>query len=248
MAISLQLDQQNSGNITDWPALKLPAQLSILSGEREIIRARVFRVDRGILQVSSSAAIRANASVELLIDGCTLRAEVVSCEQRRSDDFTLVLRRLYGAKGAIRSEPRIPVDLSAVLSSPDCDRMFARIVNMSQSGLGFELPAPLSVGTRVSLHFTSGIAFGEIRHCAAVGPIYTSGMRIEEFVVRHAQVSAHVKHWSSQSRSQTHLAQGFLTIGRRVLCFFTGHEYGWFTDLWDRPVLRCPRCARILSP
>jgi PilZ domain len=81
--------------------------------------------------------------------------------------FTVAVRRVYGPQGGTRAEPRIPVDLSAVLTSPSYDRMFARVVDMSQSGLGFELPDSVAVGTRVSVHFASGIAFGEIKHCTA---------------------------------------------------------------------------------
>ena len=120
-------------------SLDIPVQLRLVTEDREI-SAYLARVDRGFLKLSAPVALVNNLSVEVVIDGCTIRAEVVSCEQQSRGSFAVAVRRVYGPQGATRAEPRIPVDLSAVLTSPSNDRMFARVVDMSQSGLGFELP------------------------------------------------------------------------------------------------------------
>lgn len=181
--------------------LHIAVQLSLSSGEQEI-SARLIRVDQGFLKVLTDLRLPEEEIVKLEIDGCALKAQVVSCEPDRLAKFMVVLRRIYGPQAAVRSEPRIPVDLSAVLTSPQCDRMLARIVDMSRSGLGFELPCSLSVGTKVSVHFVSGIAFGEIRHCTAHKTVYRAGLRIEEFVIRD-RAAAQVNLSYSQRKSIT---------------------------------------------
>ena len=120
---------------------------------------------------------------------------------------------------------------------------------MSQSGLGFELPAAVPVGARVSVHFLCGIAFGEIRHCSNALAVYRAGMRIDEFVVRRhpATVEMGAMIQTRTRRQRFHFSKPFLIIARRVVCSLAGHEYGWFTDVWERAILRCSRCTKVLS-
>lgn len=249
MTIPIQLDHV----LRDIPetALDIPVQMLVLAEEQEV-SVRLSHIDRGFLKLSSTAALPAESKIELTIDGCTMRAEVVSCEQERSGKSTLAVRRVYGPLGATRSEPRIPVDLSAALTCPGDDRMFARIVDMSQSGLGLELPASVPVGARVSVHFLCGIAFGEIRHCNNTSGVYRAGMRIDEFVVRRQpakrEISARIQpRWPHTNSIRLHFSKAYLTLARRVVCTLAGHEYGWFTDLWERAILRCSRCTKVLS-
>lgn len=228
-------------------SLHIPAQLSLLSGQQEI-SARLIQVDQGLLKLIADNTLAQDSIVKLEIDGCPLKARVVSCEPDRLAKFVVILRRIYSTQGAVRSEPRIPVDLSAILTSALCDRTFARIVDMSQSGLGFELPYPLLLGTRVSVQFVSGIAFGKIKHCAAQKAVYRAGMRIEEFVVRRDRASAQVNVWYSERNFKASLGQRALTFARKALCSVTGHKYEWSTDSWERAILRCTSCAKLLSP
>jgi PilZ domain len=228
--------------------LDIPVQIRA-DGDSEI-GARLLRVDRGFLQLSSTAAVQPASRIQLTLDGCAVRAEVIACEQQARSRFRLTVQRVYGPHGALRSEPRIPVDLSAIMTYPGCDRLFARIVDMSQSGLGFELSSGVPVGTKVSVRFACGIAFGDIRHCSETSGIYRAGMRIEEFVVRRpgpkemdavmrCRLAAHpVPRWTRY----------WASLLGQAKCSLVGHEYGWFTDQWDRPILRCSRCARVLSP
>jgi PilZ domain len=253
MAVSISLNHRFHDVADTTAALDLPVQLH-LPGEPTEISARLCRVDRGFLKLTSNVALAGDARVEVTVDGCAIRSEVISCERGSPGTFHVAVRRVYGPQGAIRAEPRIPVDLSAVLKSPGCEPMFARIVDMSQSGLGFELPAPVGPGTRVSVHFVCGIAFGEIRHCSAQDAIYRAGMRIEEFVVRHGSealakeaISPLLRERASSVPSRR-LFRLPVELGRRLACSMAGHEYGWFTDLWERAVLRCRRCQKVLSP
>ncbi len=255
MAIPIQLDRA-SGDFTDTAAsLDLPVQLRLLTEEHET-SARLCRVNRGFLKLSSPVSLPADSRLEMMIDGCTIRAEVISCGESLPGTFSITLRRVFGPQAATRDEPRIPVDLIAVLTSPSCDRMFARVLDMSQSGLGFQVSDALAVGTRVSVHFACGIAFGDIIHCTAQpGAVYRAGMRIEEFVVRHGsadsekeRVAATAKLASYRTASGPRVIRRLLALTSRVSCSMAGHDYGWFTDLWERAVLRCSRCEKILGP
>lgn len=208
-------------------------------------------MDRGFLRLSSAVEIKPDSTLELVIDRCRIRAEALTCEHERDGAFTITCRRVYGAQGAVRYEPRIAVDLSAVLRYPGCDHLFARIIDMSQSGLGFELPAPVRVGTRVCVHFACGIAFGEIRHCTENTLVYRAGMRIDEFIVRRdvprsrSAAIMHRRWWPPHAR-RFRITQRLLLLRRLTLCFLVGHGYGWFNDVQGRAVLRCRRCEKVL--
>jgi hypothetical protein len=237
-------------NTADW--LDIPVQLRLVN-DGNGISAHLGRVDRGFLKLSTPLALLNDLRVEVIIDGCTISAEVVSCEQQSPGSFAVAVRRVYGPQGATRAEARIPVDLSAVLTSPSYDLMFARVVDMSQSGLGFELPDSVAVGARVSVHFASGIAFGEIRHCTAKSAVYRAGMRIEEFVVRH-RGSQHDRDDTAlaingvhRNKRRSRRTKRCLAFIKRAFCSMAGHEYGWSIDLWGRAILGCTRCGEALD-
>lgn len=248
MATSIQLECVLP--VMGESGLDIPVQ--IRAGEEREISARLVRVSRGYLELSSTSEVAPDSQIHLTLDGCTMRAEVVTCEQEGRSRFRLTLQRVYGPHGALRSEPRIPVDLSAIMTYPGCDRLFARIVDMSQSGLGFELSAGVPVGTRVSVRFAFGIAFGDIRHCSEISGIYRAGMRIEEFVVRRAgpkaEMDAVLRRRGLAAHRAPRWARYWASLLGQAKCSLVGHEYGWFTDQWDRPILRCSRCGQVLSP
>lgn len=248
MAAIFQLDSslQHRGDPLSG-GLDIPVQLNSLADHHEM-SAHVLRVDQGFFKLSAPAALPVDAAVSLAMDGCTLQAEVASCEPSLPNKFILGLRRVYGPQRAIRAEPRIPVDLSGLLLSSDGERMFARVVDMSQSGLGFELSASVAVGTRVSVHFVSGIAFGEIRHCSPSKGVFRAGMRILEFVIRHDRNITDSVLWLSRKEPGHRIPKYLMSLAKQAYCSLMGHEYGWFTDNWGRAILRCRRCSRVLSP
>jgi hypothetical protein len=248
-----RLRQSASHDLTDTAAsLDIPLELRLVTDGQDI-SAYLSRVEQGFLRLSTPVALLNGLRVEVAIDGCTIRAEVVSCEQQSSGRFTVAVRRVYGPQGATRDEPRIPVDLSAVLTTPSCDRMFARVVDMSQSGLGFELPDSVAVGTRVSVHFACGVAFGEIKHCTAKRAVYRAGMRIEEFIVRHVatrlekEAPALAVDETYRNGTRPRPAQRCFAFAKQAFCSIAGHEYGWSIDLWERAILGCKRCEKVLG-
>jgi PilZ domain len=248
-----QLHDGTSHDLTKTASLDIPVELRLVTDGNEI-SARLSRVNQGFLKLSTPVPLLNDLRIEVAIDSCTIKAEVVSCEQQSPSSFTVAVRRVYGPRGATRAEPRIPVDFSAVLTSPSYDRMFARVVDMSQSGLGFELPDSVAVGTRVSVHFACGIAFGEIRHCTAQSRVYRAGMRIEEFIVRHRgnrideKRVALVVHGAHRSARRSRRTRRCLAFIKQAFCSMAGHEYGWSMDLWERASLGCTRCGEVLGP
>jgi hypothetical protein len=248
------LRQSASHDLTNTAAsLDIPVEVRVVTDGQEI-SAYLSRVDQGFLRLSSPVALLNDLRVELAIDHCTIRAEVVSCEQQSSGRFTVAVRRVYGPQGATRADPRIPVDLSGVLTSPSYDRMFARVVDMSQGGLGFELPDSVAVGTRVSVHFACGIAFGEIRHCTRKSAVYRAGMRTEEFIVRHAGTGVEKEgralavNEAYRNTKRSRRTKKCFAFVKKAFCSIAGHEYGWSIDLWQRAILGCRRCEKVLSP
>lgn len=235
------------------PELTIPVTVQIPDSQRDSFTAHILGVQRSYFQLSSPVSVPAQSKLEITIEGCSIRTEVLTCERHVGGDFRLVVRRIYGPQRAVRAEPRIPVDLSGVLIAPSQERMFARILDMSQSGLGLELSSPVAVGTRVSVQFVAGIAFGEIRHCVPTEGTYRAGMLIEEFIVRHrsecqsSSTQSLDGPWAHRRPNQHRVFRHLTYLARRLVCSLVGHEYRWTVDLWERPVLRCTRCERALD-
>jgi len=233
--------------------LTIPVTLQIPNSDRGSLTGYILRVQQGYYQLRSPLALTPQSKLEIAIEGCRIRTEVLTCEKHAGGEFRIGVRRIYGPQRAIRAEPRIPVDLSGTLIAPSEERMFARILDMSQSGLGLELSSAVAVGTRVSVQFAAGIAFGEIRHCLPTEGTYRAGMLIEEFVVRHnsrcsspsAQSVDDV--WPRATPQPYRIWRHLNYLAVRLLCSLVGHDYRWTIDLWERPVLRCTRCERSLD-
>jgi len=61
--------------------------------------------------------------------------------------------------------------------------MAVRIVDMSPSGMGMEVPAALSRGAKVCVNLDQGLAFGEIRFCRQKKPnLFSVGFLLEEYI------------------------------------------------------------------
>jgi hypothetical protein len=104
------------------------------------------------------------------------------------------------------------------------------------------------------VHFACGIAFGEIRHCTAKSAVYRAGMRIEEFIVRHGRTSlekdgaALAVNGACRNARTSRPTKSYFAFIKKAFCSMTGHEYGWSNDLWERAILGCTRCDKVLGP
>ena len=58
----------------------------------------------------------------------------------------------------------------------------ARVLNVSEEGMAFELPEPAQLVTRVKLHSEKHKLLGEgtVRHCQRVGPKYVVGIEFSD--------------------------------------------------------------------
>lgn len=211
-------------------------------------KGKIRRVEKGFFQLSSSVRIDQNSRLEVVMDGCTIMTEVISCEEHKPGDFRVGARRTYGPQRAIRSEPRVPVNFDAVLKISASDSIRAKVVEMSYSGLGLELSTAIPAGTRVFVEFAAGTAFGELKHCSPNALTFRAGVRIDEFVVRK-QPSADLLAFplGTTAGVSDHIAARSRALVLRVVCTVRGHEYIWCDDAWERPVLRCTRCRQALD-
>jgi hypothetical protein len=246
MALITQLPNPTLDDSGD-PAgeLAIPIVLQVSEATTSTYRGKIRRVEKGFFQLWSPVWVNTNARLEILIDDCRIMADVISCHEHKPGDYRLAARRTYGPQRAIRSEPRIPVQLAAIVRTPYCDKITAKVIDMSQSGLGLELSTEVEAGTRVVVEFMSGTAFGEVRHCKPLALTYRAGMRIDEFVIRKGTDPG-----KSQAPQQIRIDPSGGVRVRRLIelyCLLVGHEYHWCEDAWSRPVLRCTRCYRDLD-
>jgi hypothetical protein len=80
-----------------------------------------------------------------------------------------------------RREPRISTEDPGLLQkinpfSPD--RVPIQIVDVSKGGMKVKAPNSLEIGTMVKVRLKTVIAFGEVRHCRAVGDSYHAGIQL----------------------------------------------------------------------
>ncbi len=228
--------------------LGLPVILRLSDSRSGSYKGKIRRVEKGFFQLSSTVRMEPNLRLEILMDGCTIMTEVVSCEEHKAGDFRLGARRFYGPQRAIRSEPRIPVNFDAVVKTSASESISGRVVDMSHSGLGMELSTAVPAGTRVFVEFVSGTAFGEIKHCSSHALTFRAGVRIDEFVVRKRS-SADPPSFAPPTNAafSAHIAARSRSLVLKAICSVAGHKYLWCDDAWERPVLRCGRCHQDLD-
>ena len=82
-----------------------------------------------------------------------------------------------------RAEPRLAVDEDATLHllRPSVgDRIAVRIMDISQSGVGFRSPQSIPIGTLVHIRIRGTIvAIGQVRYSASVEGEYYAGILVE---------------------------------------------------------------------
>jgi hypothetical protein len=212
--------------------------------------AALLRVDQGLYRFQSAIPFAPDDQIEITVEDCVFTGELICCHELSSSVFLLIVRRIYKPRRALRTEPRISVNLWTDLRSPSSDRMFVKIINMSRSGLGLdELSCEIKEGTRVSVHFDAGVAFGDIRHCSPSGAGFRAGLQISEFIARTREsTSAENERRAAYPHPtpERHFDAYIHRLARTLRCALSGHNYRWVADSWDRAVLRCCRCHREL--
>lgn len=180
LSASTPHNKEANGPAGDSMELDLPCQIQFLNSPETIADVRVRRVNHGFLKLFSRKKFPVDTRIQILFKGQVLKGEITYCNVER-DGYSV--GATFGGPGAIRRELRVPVDLPALLTLPQCSSgTKARIVDMSASGLGLLVPMEIAVGTGVAVDFAHGTAFGEIRHCVPQKGYYRAGLALEEFI------------------------------------------------------------------
>lgn len=174
----------------------IPVQLQCLDGLREQVEAEIARVNTGFLLVRSRTALEPARKLEVCYLERRIAAETVYCHPQSNHTYRLGVRMVEGGNGAMRVERRIRLDAPGVLNSPCLPGpVSVRIIDMSSSGLGVKIQAPITVGDLAYVEMEHGVAFGEIRHCGKIEGGYRAGLFIEEFISRTLNA---INPWAAQ--------------------------------------------------
>jgi hypothetical protein len=231
--------------------IAVPAALRACDGLCTEASAALLGVDQGLYRFQSAIPFAPDARIEITLESCVFTGELICCHELSSSVFLLLVRRTYKPRRPLRTEPRIPVNLTADLRSPSCDRMFVKIIDMSRSGLGLdELPSEIREGTRVSIHFDAGVAFGEIRHCSSSSKRgFRAGLQISDFIarIRESSSAENERRAAHPGTPELHFDARVHYLAQRLRCALSGHKYRWIADSWGRAALKCSRCKRELE-
>ncbi|HTU44047.1 MAG TPA: PilZ domain-containing protein [Bryobacteraceae bacterium] len=174
----------------------IPVQLHFRDGLREEVKAEIARVNTGFLLLRSTTGLDPARNVELVYLERRIACETVYSHPQADGTHRVGLRMLDGANGALRVERRIRLDASAVLNTSVLPGPTpVRVIDVSSSGMGVRLVAPIKVGDLAYVEMEHGVAFGEIRHCAKIEDGYRAGLFVEEFISR---VPGAANPWTAQ--------------------------------------------------
>ena len=163
----------------------IPVQLHFRDGLREQMEAQIARVNTGFLLLRSATALDPARNVEVTYLERRIACETVYSHAQADGTHRVGARMLDGANGALRVERRIRLDASAVLNTSALPSpTTVRVIDVSSSGMGVRLEAPIKVGDLADVEMEHGVAFGEIRHCGKIEEGYRAGLFIEEFISR----------------------------------------------------------------
>ena len=170
----------------------IPVELHLLDKTNTIVAARIRRVSHSLFELSCSEQLRKGQRLALSHEGKRLEVEVYSAEQSAASCYSLSVKVVAEQLGEVRSELRLPTDLPAVLRGAGATaEMAVRIVDMSPSGMGIEVPAALPRGAKVCVNLEQGLAFGEIRFCRQKGPgLFSVGFLLEEYICQEEPYDA----------------------------------------------------------
>ena len=164
-------------------------EIYFLDRANEIVKAQIRRVNKQFLQLSSPVPIDRERKCQLRFDDCQLPAETVYCmEQADTGSYLVGIYKIDEFDGLEPRESRVSVRLAATLvCSGVGSPMKIRVTDMSQSGMGIELPRPVAVGEQVAIDLGDGLALGEVRHCRREGNVFRAGVWTDEFVPRSVE-------------------------------------------------------------
>ncbi|MBV8830664.1 MAG: PilZ domain-containing protein [Acidobacteriaceae bacterium] len=110
--------------------------------------------------------------------------QVTYCRQTRDGGYELGCEITSTKEGTVRREWRLPADIPAqVTIVGETAKYKAKVVNISPSGLGIEIPIEVPAGAELIVQMRDGSGYGDVRHCRKVGRNkYYAGLFIQEFL------------------------------------------------------------------
>src|ERR1700685_4521585 len=123
----------------------IPVQLHLRDGLRERVAAQIARVNTGFLLLRSPIALEPGRTLEVFYLERRIACETVYSHPQSGDTYRVGARMLEGTDGAVRAERRIRLDTSAELNTAClAGPTTVRVIDMSSSGLGVKLHAPIT--------------------------------------------------------------------------------------------------------
>lgn len=170
-------------------SFNIPVDLDLRDGNDELVSAHLLQVNTGFFQLSSPVYLQSNTVIDIYFDRQPFEVEVVFCKADDRDGYAVGARLMAGLNGEARREPRIPVEISArVTTSGSPGSIPAKVVDISRSGLGLKLSRSIPVGSGAIVELQSGIAFGEVRHCSLKAKdTWRVGLSLDEFISNRNQ-------------------------------------------------------------
>ena len=162
----------------------IPAELHMLDQANRVVGVRIRRVSPSLFELSSLERLREGQRLVLSHEGRRIEVAVSSAAQGASGVYLLAVNVDSQEAGEVRSEFRLPTDLPAVIRvAGEAEQVVVKIVDMSPSGMGIEVPVALPRGAKVCVNLAQGLAFGEIRFCREkAGGVFFVGFFLEEYI------------------------------------------------------------------
>ena len=159
--------------------LDIPTHLRFPNSPEGMRSVMIRRVNGGFLKLFARQRIPVEAHVQVLFRGEPINGAIVYCRPE-GDGFSVGVT--CSRLGTVRRELRVPVDFPGEVRTAESEApVRARIIDVSSSGLGLNLPIEIKPGTIVAVEFARGTVFGEIRHCVQMTGYFRAGLAIREF-------------------------------------------------------------------
>ena len=164
----------------------IPVELHILDQANQIVAARIRHVGPSLFEISCPENLRVGQRLALSHEGRRIEVEVSSKGQSSPNVYSLTVKVVTEELGEVRSELRLPTDLSAMVRvAGETREIPGTVVDMSPSGMGIETKVPIARGSKVCVNLDQGLAFGEIRFCREKSSgVFFSGFLLEEYIGR----------------------------------------------------------------
>lgn len=174
-----------SGSETEI-GLNLPVELRRLDQQDRILDAHIKRVSPALFEIGCTERLDNGQRLTLSHEGRRVEVAVSSCLSQGPSQYAVELSVVSNDPGEVRSELRLPTDLSAFVTvAGRSEEIPAKVVDMSPSGMGLETRMALQRGAKVCINLEQGLAFGEIRFCRRkTQDVFFAGFLLEEYIGR----------------------------------------------------------------